>query len=77
MGSSTQEGPLTTQYTFRSVPDEGTSAMNDNEIELTPFKILVLAADGLAAIERRDNRGKVYVSLDTLFNLDTQQVITD
>ena len=77
MGSSTQEGPLTTQYTFRSIPDEGTSAMNDNEIELTPFKIVVLVDDGLAVIERQSPRGKVYVSLDTLFNLDTQQVITD
>lgn len=77
MGSSTQEGPLTTQYTFRSIPDEGISAMNDNEIELTPFKIVVLVDDGLAVIERQSPRGTVYVSLDALFNLDTQQVITN
>ncbi|MEA5470576.1 DUF4157 domain-containing protein [Spirulina sp. 06S082] len=68
MGASTYEGAMTTQYTFRPIPDGGTEAMANNEIELTPFKIITFADVGRGQIERRDNRGSIYVSLDVLFD---------
>jgi hypothetical protein len=72
MGSRDETGALTTQFTFRDVPDEGVDSLGATEIEISPFKLIVLKKSGRAKIELRNasTRGSVYVSLDTLFDFN-------